>query len=75
MSWTVSVKTETPGNGDEVVRTVTPFGSYAEALECAEMFALQGRQYLSFNWEEVGPPKWEVNFMGLELKIVIAEVP
>lgn len=75
MSWVVSVKTEIPGEEDEVTRTVTPCGSYEDALDCAYLFAMQGLQYLSLNWEEVGPPKWEVNFQGFELKIVIEEVP
>jgi hypothetical protein len=74
MAWSVAVKIETQGNGDEKTMSETIFPTYAEAFACAQMYEIQGRVYLSINWDEVGPPKWEVNFMGLEFRIIISEV-
>jgi hypothetical protein len=75
MSWAVQVKIETQGNGDEKTMSETILDTYDEALSLAQLFEIQGRRYLSMNWgDEVGPPKWEVNYNGHEFRIVIAEV-
>lgn len=71
--WSVAVKYEIEGDGETMSEAIFP--TYAEALACAQLYEMQGRTYLSLNWEEVGPPKWEVNLAnGTEIKIVISEV-
>ncbi len=73
--WSVAVKYETSGDGDEKTMSEAIFPTYAEALACAQMYEMQGRVYLSLNWEEVGPPKWEVNLPnGTEIRIYMTEV-
>ncbi len=74
MAWSVAVKIETRGNGDEKTLSESFWPTYEEALALAQLYEMQGRTYLSLNWEEVGPPKWEVNFNGIEFRIVISEV-
>lgn len=74
MAWNVTVKVETIGNGDEKTMSETILPTYAEALSLAQIFELQGEQYLSFNWNKVGPPEWETNYMGFEFRVVISEV-
>ena len=75
MAWSVAVKIETQGNGDEKTMSESIWPTYEEALAVAQLYEMQGRIYLSFNWEEVGPPKWEVNLPnGTEIRIWMTEV-
>lgn len=74
MSWCVEVKIETIGNGDPKTMSETIVPTYAEAVELGELFEMQGRSFLSFSWDELGPPKWEINFQGLQFQITITEV-